>query len=159
MGARPAFEIKANAPAFIPSQYHSDDARTHQVQREHGQFVALAGDVDKGNIPMDRVLELGRRLFGTDTALFVYSSSSATETDKRWRIIVPLKKPVRFDIWNEAQTAFFDFMEENGVPMDRSLDRAGQPVFLPNVPIDRRDEDGNPNFYRSYLEGEEGLPL
>ncbi len=43
--------------------------------------------------------------------------------------------------------------------MDRALLRAAQPVYLPNVPQERRDEDGNPIFYESYAYGDEGVPL
>jgi hypothetical protein len=159
LGLLPTSRPKAGAPAFIPSMYNSFDARCHAVQQAQGQFVALAGDIDKGNVPMVDVINLTRDLFGPASAIFIYSTGSATPDDKRWRIIVPLQEPVSFERWNEAQEAFFTYMEENGVLMDWSLARAGQPVYLPNVPPERRDEDGNPLFYESYTYGDEGVPL
>lgn len=159
LGLLPTRRPKASAPAFIPSIYNAFDARVHAVQQAQGQFVALTGDIDKGNVPMIDVINLTRDLFGPAAAIFIYSTGSATSEDKRWRIIVPLQEPVSFERWNEAQKAFFAYMEKNGVLMDKSLAGAGQPVYLPNVPPERRDEDGNPLFYESYTYGDEGVPL
>jgi len=159
LGLSPTSRPKAQAPAFIPSIYNAFDARVHAVQQAQGRFVALTGDIDKGNVPIVDVIKLTRDLFGPTSAIFIYSTGSATPDDKRWRIIVPLQEPVSFERWNEAQEAFFTYMEENGVLMDWSLARAGQPVYLPNVPPGRRDEDGNPLLYESYTYGDEGVPL
>jgi hypothetical protein len=159
LGLSPTSRPKAQAPAFIPSIYNAFDARFHAVQQAQGQFVALTGDIDKGNVPMVDVINLTRDLFGPASAIFIYSTGSAAPEDKRWRIIVPLQGPVSFERWNEAQKAFFAYMEKNGVLMDKSLAGAGQPVYLPNVPPERRDEDGNPLFYESYTYGDEGIPL
>jgi len=159
LGLTPTSNPKAHAPAFIPSIYNAFDARNHAVQRAQGQFVALTGDIDKGNVPLGGVVATTRELFGSEPAIFIYSTGSATAKDKRWRVIVPIVGPVPFARWNEAQEAFFDFMDTNGIPMDRALLRAAQPVYLPNVPLERRDEDGNPLFYESYTDGDEGVPL
>jgi hypothetical protein len=158
-GMKPMSVPKANAPAFIPSTYIAFDARNHLVQRERGQFVALTGDIDKGDVRLADVITHTRVLFGSEAAIFIYSTGSATPQDKRWRIIAPLMEPVPFERWNEAQEAFSNYMEANGVPMDRSLAKAGQPVFLPNVPPDRRDQHGQPNFYETYIAGERGIAL
>lgn len=158
-GMAPKSVPKANAPAFIPSTYIAFDARNHLVQRERGQFVALTGDIDKGDVPLVDVITHTRVLFGSEAAIFIYSTGSATPQDKRWRIIAPLMEPVSFKRWNEAQEAVSNYMEANGVPMDRSLAKAGQPVFLPNVPPDRRDQHGQPNFYETYIAGERGIAL
>lgn len=159
LGRKPACLPKANAPAFIPSSYYSFDARNHAVQRKRGQFVALTGDIDKGNVPMFDVIDQTRVLFGSGAAIFIYSTGSATLNDRRWRVIAPINEPVPFARWNEAQEAFFRHMEANGVPMDWSLARAAQPVYLPNVPPERRNDDGEPLFYESYVDGENGIPL
>lgn len=156
---RPANTVKSKAPAIIPSLYNEYDARDHAVQRQHGRFVALTGDIDKGNVPISRVIDLTRQIFGPDAAIFIYSTSSATADDKRWRIIVPLEQPVPFDRWNEAQVAFFRFMADNDVVMDAALARAAQPVYLPNIPDEKRDEEGNPLFFETFAEGEIGVPL
>lgn len=154
LGLLPTIKPKANAPAFIPSIYNAFDARNHAVQRGKGGFVALTGDIDKGNVPMADIIDYTRALFGPDVAIFIYSTGSATPEDKRWRIIVPLQEPVSFKRWNEAQEAFFTYMEAKGVLMDGALARAAQPVYLPNVPPERRDENGEPLFYETYLTGE-----
>jgi hypothetical protein len=159
LGLIPTGNPKARAAAFIPSIYTAFDARVHAVQQAQGQFVALTGDIDKGNVPIADVIKLTRDFFGPASAIFIYSTGSATPDDKRWRIIVPLQEPVSFERWNEAQEAFFTYMEENGVLMDWSLARAGQPVYLPNVPLERRDTGGNPLFYESYAYGDQGVPL
>lgn len=155
----PTNKPKFRAPAFIPSTYHRHGARNHKTQRVYGNFVALTGDVDKGDVPLDDIITHTRVLFGAEAAIFIYSTGSATLDGRRWRIIVPLEQPVPFARWSEAQEAFFSYMEANGVPMDRSLARAAQPVFLPNVPPSGRDEDGRPLFYERYAEGERGVPL
>lgn len=158
-GMAPKSVPKANAPAFIPSTYIAFDARNHATQSERGQFVALTGDIDKGNVPLVDVITHTRVLFGSEAAIFIYSTGSATPEDKRWRIIAPLMEPVPFKRWSEAQEAFCNCMEANGVPMDRSLAKAGQPVFLPNVPPERRDQHGQPNFYETFITGERGIAL
>ena len=158
-GVDPTNKPKAMAPAIIPSLYCGPDARNHGTQRKRGQYVALTGDIDKGNVPLERLFQLSRDLFGPQIALFIYSTGSSTSADKRWRIIAPLEKPVSFVVWNEGQRAFFQFMEKNGVPMDRSLARSAQPVYLPNVPPERRQEDGEPSFYQYHAEGGRGLAL
>ena len=108
---------------------------------------------------MADIINHTRALFGSDAAIFIYSTGSATPEDKRWRIIVPLRGPVSFKRWNEAQEAFFNYMEANGVQMDGALARAAQPVYLPNVPPGQRDENGEPVFYENYLMGEMGVFL
>lgn len=159
LGLLPTSRSKASAPAFVPSIYNSFDARCHAVQQAQGRFVALTGDIDKGNVSLDVIIAITRELFGADAAIFIYSTGSATPDDKRWRIIAPLEEPVSFERWNEAQEAFFDFMVNNGIQMDKALLRAAQPVYLPNIPPERRDEEGKPLFYQNYGYGDEGVPL
>jgi len=78
----------------------------------------------------------------------------------RWRVIIPLNEALSFSDWHDAQCAFFDHMEGDGIAMDRALARAGQPVYLPNVPAVHaksgtplRAPDGTPLFYRSATSG------
>lgn len=130
---KPTDRGKMNAPSFIPSTYCSYDARAHAVQQQRGEFVALTGDIDKGDHDLADVLADLAEIIG-DAAFFVFASSHARPGNRRWRIIVPLRTPCNFSTWHDAQTAFFDLLEEGGLQMDRALARAGQPVFLPNVP-------------------------
>jgi RecA-family ATPase len=150
----PADKPKGSGAAFIPSVYCDYDGREHKAQRERGSYVALTGDIDKDNHSIERIETLVRAFTGS-AAYLIYSSAHAQQGDMRWRVIVPLEAPIPFEIWHDAQNAFFDYMEAAGVSMDRSLNRAAQPVYLPNVPTTHaksgtplRALDGTPMFYR-----------
>lgn len=150
---KPWDKPKASGPAFVPSLYIDYDAREHSAQREKGSFVALTGDIDSGDHPRDAVTEAVRAFVG-DAAWVVYSSPHARPGDMRWRILIPIDVPIPFETWFDAQSAFFAFMEARGFAMDRALARAGQPVFLPNVPSEHakshtplRGEDGKPLYF------------
>lgn len=158
---------KTNGPAFVPSTYHEHDAREHTAQRERGSFVTLTGDIDSGNHSLDAVFDAVEAFAGA-SAWLIYSSPHARPGDLRWRIILPLDEPQPFDVWYDAQRAFFAFMEARGLAMDHALARAAQPVFLPNVPLEHvksgtklRGEDGKPLHYVTMTSGTEapGLPL
>lgn len=155
--AAPARQNKADAPAMIPSSYNRFDARKHEAQRQHGSYVALAGDIDSGNVPMEQVQAVVSEFVGDHVATLIYSSSSATEQNRKWRVIIPLEQPLPFEQWRDFQEAFFGFMEANGVVMDWALERAGQLVYLPNVPVDKRDWKGVPQFYRYHVNPGRGL--
>lgn len=143
----PASVSKDRAPAMIPSSYCGFDARTHEVQRQRGVYVALAGDIDTGSPSMEMVQRAVHRFVGDGTAFLIYSSSSATAQARKWRVIIPLAQPCDFRRWQDMQEAFFMFMESQGVEMDWALARAAQPVYLPNVPPDKRGADGEPLYH------------
>ncbi len=149
---------KITGPAFVPSLYCSHDAREHEAQRLHGRFVALTGDIDKGDHAMASVVEAAQAFAG-DAAWLVYSSPNARPGNMRWRIILPLDGDHPFDTWHDAQLALFAFMEARGFAMDHALARAAQPVFLPNVPPEHksgeplRGEDGRPLYYTATSSG------
>jgi hypothetical protein len=150
---KPARQPKGAGPAILASTYHDFDAREHAAQRERGQFVLLAGDVDSGNHELDAI-KRAVAAFAPKTACLIYASAHARPGDLRWRILFPLAEPLPFDTWHDAQTAFFAFMEARGIAMDHSLARAAQPIYLPNVPdvhgksgTSLRGEDGEPLFY------------
>jgi AAA domain len=155
--AAPARQDKANAPAMIPSSYCKFNARKHEAQRQHGSYSALAGDIDTGNVPMEQVQAVVAEFVGDHVATLIYSSSGATEQTRKWRVIVPLEQPVTFDRWRDFQEAFFGFMEACGIVMDWALARAGQPVYLPNVPVDKRDFKGEPLFHQRHFIPGRGL--
>lgn len=154
----PAADPKDRSAAFLPTLYRDFDARSHAVQRAKGEFVALCGDVDKGEHPLEHIKTLVRG-FVRDAAWLIYSTANSRPANKRWRIVIPLERAVGFDDWHDAQNALFNFMEFSGVAMDRALDRAGQPVFLPNVPVDHasgeklRDGSGQPLYYEKATSG------
>ena len=157
--AEPEDKPKLEGPAFIPSSYANYDAREHKVQKVRGEYVALTCDIDAGDLPLQRVESLVRAFCG-DAAWLIYSSPHARPGDRRWRAVVPLDVPVGFDVWNDAQTALFAFMEMAGIAVDHALARAGQLVFLPNVPathtktsVKLRGADGSPLYYQRLTTG------
>lgn len=150
----PESRAKGSGLAFIPSSYTDHDAREHSAQRERGSFVALTGDVDKGDHKPAEIQQAVKD-FAQGAAYLIYSSAHARPGDMRWRIIVPLAMPQVFETWYDAQCAFFAFMEARGIQMDHALARAAQPVYLPNVPAIHaksdtalRGEDGSPLYYK-----------
>lgn len=155
----PADKPKGAGLAFIPSTYRDHDAREHKAQRERGAYVALTGDVDKGDHAIERIETLVRAFAG-EGAWLIYSSAHSRPGDRRWRIIMPLDEPVRFEAWHDAQDAFYRFMESAAIKMDWALDRAAQPVYLPNVPpvheksgTPLRGDDGKPLYYQRISSG------
>jgi len=147
---------KANAPWIIPSTLSS---RTHKEQRENGGFVCLTADIDKGDVPLEGVRLTLVDLFGKDQLVRIYSTSSAAADEKKWRVLVPLNGSVPYDEWYVRQITLNNYLDKSGIPPDRALERAGQLVFLPNVPKSRRDEKGFPYFYQSELIGDELLSV
>jgi hypothetical protein len=154
----PGREPKDKALGILQSVYFGADARDFEVQREKGQFVTLCGDIDDGNHSLQRVADMVDAFTGDAVAWRVYSTSSATEENRKWRILIPLEAPLRFGEWEPTIKRFFDFAESHGIKMDNSLARSGQVVFLPNVPPIRRDRRGSPLFFQSECtEGGRGL--
>ena len=80
--------------------------------------------------------------------MLVYSSSSARQDNKKWRVLVPLDVPLKGHEWVAAQSAFFDLLEKEDLIVDRALKRTGQPIYLPNVPPENRGQDFKPLFYQ-----------
>jgi hypothetical protein len=145
----PGCTEKAKAAAIIPSSYHASDARSHEVQRTKGTFVAVGLDIDKGNHDSETIERLVTEFFGDGTARRIYSTSSSNPENQKWRVVVPLADPLPFGEWRTLSQAIHAFMAEHGVVCDPALARAGQPVFLPNVPPEKRHEDGQPQFFVS----------
>lgn len=151
LAQRPAAFPKMDAPWFIGSDYIGHDARSHEAQREHGAFHVLPVDIDKGNPSLEKVVEATTAVFGDGVSFIVYSSSSATETDRKWRVLTFISPPLPGSEYKETQGAIFDLYQFQGITCDRALDRTGQLVFLPNVPPERRGPDGQPLFYDFHL--------
>ena len=146
MLAKPEANPKDRALAIIPSRFISCQARNHAAQREHGRFIWSCHDIDSGNYEIEVVLAVYDAVFPGTTKM-IYSSASATDSDKRWRVLMPMTEIAGRD-YSDVQSSCFDLIEEKGLIVDRALSRCGQPVFLPNVPPERRDEQGDPLFYR-----------
>lgn len=152
--AGPACADKLVGPAFLPSSYHEYDARSHDAQRERGQFVALTADIDSGD-HTPKAVQTAVADFVGGAAYLIYSSPHSRPGDRRWRVVVPLDQAVPFDQWFDAQTALFAFLGAKGIETDKALARAGQLVFLPNVPATHvktgtplRNDENEPLYYQ-----------
>lgn len=163
---KPHSKPKMAGNAILASSYCSYDARAHDAQRRNGSFVALVGDIDSGDYALADVRRAVEDV-ASGSAWLIYSSAHSRDGDRRWRVILPLAAPCSFEEWFDAQTSLFTFMESNGIPMDKAMSRAGQPIYLPNVPeaykdgTPLRDERGDPIYYQSAHSGldVEGLDL
>ena len=141
---------KKHASFIIPSSYNYHDGRSHEIQRDMGSFRMLTFDIDEGNPSLDQVKDAIEKLVG-NYAYMIYSSASASDDNKKWRVLVPVATPLYGRDFTQAQLAAYELMRTaTGIKCDDALSRPGQPVYLPNVPPDRRF-DGEPIFYESYL--------
>jgi len=142
---------KMQAPWFIGSDYNGPDARSHETQRESGMFHVLAVDVDKGAPSLETVIAATTAIVGDETSFIVYSSSSATADNPKWRVLFFANPAIPGLEYKETQGALFDLYQMEGIICDRALERTGQLVFLPNVPPEKRGPDGAPLFYAYHL--------
>jgi len=153
---KPQAVDKKAASFIIPSDYRKFDGREHQAQRERGNFWMLCVDVDSGNPTMPDVANAVREVCGK-CAMLIYSSASSTEETRKWRVLIPLASPISGQLYVRMQLALFEALGLFGIAADGALARAGQPVFLPNVPPERRDENGEPLFYQFERDAGEGF--
>lgn len=151
----PQAREKADAAFIIPSTYRKHDGRNHAAQRQNGEYWMLAIDVDTGSPSLTEITQAIRAAIGP-AACLIYSSSSASMDERKWRALIPLAEPLTGEEYVDAQIAIFDLMQEQGITCDPALSRAGQPIYLPNVPPARRDDTGQPEFYHCHLERGEG---
>ena len=143
----PQAKPKADAAFMIPSTYRKHDGRSHAAQRDCGEYWMLAIDIDEGN-PTADLIEYALEGIIADATRLIYTSSGATAGNMKWRVLIPLKTPLTGSEYVDAQLALFDMIDgEFGIKCDTALSRTGQPIYLPNVPADKRDADGKPNFY------------
>ena len=155
MVLNPQSTEKADAAFIIPSSYRAFDGRKHSAQREHGLFHYLALDIDEGSPSLVDLKDAVKRTTADATAL-IYSSSGASDDNRKWRVLIPLLEPISGADYGDTQLAFFHLMSEQGITCDAALARVGQPIFLPNVPPAKRDEFGQPLFYHQDLHRGDG---
>ena len=146
----PAAVSKLEAPAFVASSYIASDARSHQVQRRHGQFHAFVVDVDDNGPTLEAVATALTAIFG-DCARIIYSTSSASAEAPKWRAIVPFITPISGMQYEQLQRALFELLQAHGIACDNAMKGAAQMAFLPNVPPEMRGSDGTPLFYQSHV--------
>jgi hypothetical protein len=125
---------KAKAQWLIPSTYAANDARSHEAQRQHGEFWFLPLDVDVNNLARKDIEAALASVLGNVSRL-IYTTRSSTETNRKWRALIPLRFPVAGADYHETVTAFYDLLEDasqGALIPDRALARPGQLVYLPN---------------------------
>ena len=155
----PATEEKENALSTIGSNYCAHDARKHDVQSTHGLYSLLRFDIDTGNSSMKDVceafsLQLGKGIF------MVYSTSSATKENQRWRVLIPVLQPVNHTLRRAGEIVLRTLIQYIwDIKFDQVLDRAGQHICLPTVAPNKRDQNGTPNYYESRITGEKVFDL
>ena len=124
---------KDQARWVLCSTYNGPDGRAHKVQEQRGQFVMLAIDLDTGNV-QGKALVAAIQSFTGQVQMRVYASSSATKDARKWRALIPLAQEARHDEWLAVTVALNRHLErELGHRPDRALERAGQPIYLPNT--------------------------
>lgn len=124
---------KDQARWVLCSTYNEPDGRSHKAQQERGRFVMLAVDLDTGNI-QGKVLVQAVQSFTGPAQMRVYSSSSATADARKWRVLIPTMEAMRYHEWASLTVALNQHLEAQlGVRPDRALERAGQPIYLPNT--------------------------
>lgn len=124
---------KDQARWVLCSTYNEPDGRKHKSQEERGQFVMVAIDLDTGNVQGKKLVEAVQGFTGT-VQMRVYASSSATKANRKWRVLIPTLTAMRHDEWLAVTVALNQHIErELGARPDRALERAGQPIYLPNT--------------------------
>lgn len=134
MTNNPASVAKDKAQWFIPSTYIDCDARTHDVQRTKGTFRWLTLDVDNNNLTLADVDATVSDVIGEAFRL-IYSTRSATEDNRKWRVLIPTANAIAGADFSDTQNAFFDLLENasaGALIPDRKLAGPAQLVYLPN---------------------------
>ena len=134
MVRNPPSAPKDKARWFIPSTYAEHDARSHEAQRQHGAFFALAADIDSGNPSLDDVKDALSGAVGAVRSL-IYSSRSATPENRKWRVLVPLVAPGHMRLSSRLEK-----LEQNG--------RCGLVVLIAD-----RFDDSEPDFREAFVGG------
>ncbi|MTD99855.1 DUF927 domain-containing protein [Paracoccus sp. YIM 132242] len=134
MVKNPPSAPKEKARWFIPSTYSASDARSHEAQRLKGNFFWLPLDVDQNNLPLSDIFGAVHAVL-PDSHCIIYSSRSATEENRKWRALVPLRDTIPGSDYPDTLAAFYDLLEtasDGALIPDRALGRPGQLVYLPN---------------------------
>jgi hypothetical protein len=131
MVANPPTTAKELAQWVVPSSYNGHDGRSHEAQRDHGEFWMHALDIDKGDPSMDDVVTITKNIIG-DCCFVVYSTRSSTEGNRKWRVLIPIGALLLGKRYTDFQDALFDAFTHFGLTLDSTLRRTGQLVYLPN---------------------------
>lgn len=155
----PSTETKENSLAVIGSSYCAHDARNHEIQSVHGQYNLLRFDIDSGNPSIKDVCSAFRQALG-EAFFMVYSTSSATTENQRWRVLVPVLHPVSHVVRRSSEVVLRNSIELLwGIEFDQVLDRAGQHIYLPTVAPNKRGQNGMPLYYEWSITGKDPFDL
>ena len=86
LAENPQDKPKLEASFIIPSTYKDYDGRSHEAQRQKGEYHMLAVDVDDGNKEFNFFIGSVEAVLG-NCSMIAYSSSSATMDNKKWKRI------------------------------------------------------------------------
>ncbi len=125
---------KSESEWFIPC-----DALTRSKEKQrasNGLFYALWGDVDdmQGVTLQALADQVTAELsdFMGDVRLMAYTTKSATETNQKSRLILPVETPLSIDDFIRCQTVLNNKLEALGVIPDHATQRPAQICYLPN---------------------------
>jgi hypothetical protein len=125
---------KSDGAWFLPSSYNAYDARQHEVQGLHGKFHMLVLDIDRNDLALESVRAIVTRVIGL-AAYIIYATRSATPTNRKWRVLVPVSAPISGQDYEQTAAEFMLRMEDAGngqLVLDRAATRLGQVFYLPN---------------------------
>jgi hypothetical protein len=118
---------KIKAQWIIPSNHLS---RTFKEQEFHGSYCLLWADIDKGNPEIEQVQAALNQI--GDFNYEIYTTSSATLQNLKYRILIFLAKPLTPSNWMICQKVLNDGLEQGGLIVDRKSEGFAQLCYLPN---------------------------
>lgn len=118
---------KSNAQWIIPSSYPS---RKFDEQVSHGEYSYLWADLDKKVESLERVQSVLVALMDCDFEM--YTTSSAKLGQLKLRVLIPLAKPLNYEIWVMCQRHLNDALRNAGLEPDTVNERSAQLCYLPN---------------------------
>ncbi len=119
---------KSQAQWLIPSSLSS---RSFKAQEQDGQYYILWVDLDKAPPPLLELSEILESFIG-DADYEIYSTRSATESNQKARVLIPLTDTLNAHEWRLAQQIINDKFENMGVIPDRANQGFAQVCYLPN---------------------------
>lgn len=112
--------IKVRGPYIVPALFSG----THRALAEATHVTTAMIDLDTGNLS---ALEVRERVAG-DLAL-IYNTPSSLPEDLRWRVVLPLARPVPVALYPQLVTAYCT--ARGFADHDSSSERAVQAMMLP----------------------------
>lgn len=154
----PAQVDKSKGPWLIPSGLKS---RNFAEQKQMGIYRLLWADIDEPKATFaENVKTVSHRVLMGRNAEF-YCTASATEARQKFRILVPLDKPLHYRDWSNGQYVFCMLLASVGIAPDLAATRSAQLCYLPNrgkfyQSISKRDGK-NLDPLKDWAESLEGL--